>query len=139
MVVLDAATAAIFKTTIQDFQGDIHEHLHVDAFAVWVQRRPSGWDAGIDPEAWVQIGAGTGKLYEHGAGGPTTSEGIIFPDSPYRFRTLASAALEEGQYLVLNGARLFRIDAFKIEDIEDLLANAYVKELFGSELPGVTP
>lgn len=117
--------------------------FHDDSYAVWIRVRPDGagasWDDGTTGERWEQNGAGTGKLYENGAGGPTTGEDVIYVESPYRFRTLTSAAFDTTMHLVINGQRLFRVDAFKVEDIDDRLANAYLSELLDHPLPVPTP
>ena len=103
--------------------------------------RPTGtWDAGAEPEAWEAVASGTGRLSENGAGGPVQGETVISIESPYRFRTLAAVAFTPGiTWLVINGDRLFRVHAFKVEDDGDTLANAFLEEVFGRDLPAVTP
>jgi len=144
---IDAATGRIFRDSIAQLQRDVHRELHRDAFTLWKRDRPLGsWDAGESREGWELLSRGTGSLAENGAGGPTESEGIVFPDSPYKFRTAVAelpADDVDGQsapdrshlYLVLNGARLFAVDAIKREGKEDLLANVYLRELFNQQLP----
>lgn len=122
-----------------------------DVYELWTTHRPEGtWDDGSQPEAWYLLGSGPGKLYENGAGGPQSDGNVIFADSPYRFRTYATAMdavpRESGTsepdvthlYLVINGTRFFRVDAWKTEDAKDTLGNAYINELFGRVLPVVS-
>jgi len=110
-----------------------------DTYEEWVQHRPetngASWDTATAGEAWTARGTGTGKLFENGAGGPTTTGDVIYVESPYRFRTHASAGFDSTTFLVINGTRLFRVDAFKVEDQNDLLANAYLSELIDTPLP----
>lgn len=144
---LNARTVARLK--------DIRQHglntvpmLWDDTYVLWTTHRPEGtWDDGSQPEDLQAIGGGGGKLYENGAGGPQSDGNVIFADSPYRFRTYATAMdvvpRESGTsepdvthlYLVINGTRFFRVDAWKTEDAKDTLGNAYINELFGRVLP----
>ena len=128
--------------------------FHDDTFTIWTKHRPESedgsWNAGTADELWAKGTEGTGKLYENGSGGPQMGEGMIFPDSPYRFRTLTSDFAdyaEDGKsaadlshlWLVINTTRLFTVDVVKIEDVDDLLATVYIREVFGAPLPEVTP
>lgn len=136
MATLLSPTQAIRLKVIREAGFNTVRLFHDDAYTAWKRLRPVGtWDDGTADERWQQGGAGTGKLYENGAGGPGTSEGVIYPDSPYRFRTLATANFDATFYLVINLTRLFRVDAFKVEDVADMLGNAYLKELFDAPLP----
>lgn len=148
--VLKPGVAKKFTDTITQFQQDIHDGWHRDHYTIWTLDRPTNtWDAGTAPETWQPWASGTGRLYENGAGGPTAREGIIYPESPYLFRMLVTAfdvvqKPDQSEpditpcYLVINGTRLFKVDAFKIEAIGNVLANAYIHELFDRSLPAVT-
>src|SRR5665811_2250052 len=130
--ILDAASAAEFTSSIAQLQDDVHTFLHTDAYTCWAVNRPAGWVDGDGAEGTDPIGAGTGKLYENGAGGPQSGEQVIHVESPYRFRTLSTAQIDTSNLLVINGDRLFRVDIGKREAKTDLLMNVYVTELFST-------
>lgn len=133
---LDAATAAEFKGGIAQLQADVHDFLHTDVYACWTVNRPVGWADSASVESQGQIGVGTGKLYEQGAGGPQSGEQVIHVESPYRFRTLTTSPIDTGHLLVVNGQRLFRVDVVKRESDDDRLMNGYLTELFNTPMPG---
>src|SRR5215204_3222797 len=91
---LSTATASRIKTLRERGQATVRQ-FHDDTYAAWEIDRPDGmtsWDDGTADERWVAVGAGTGRLYENGQGGPVADETVISIESPYRFRTLAEAA-----------------------------------------------
>lgn len=139
MVVLDTRTAQLFTSTIRQFQQDIHREWHTDAYDCWKVNRPAGWADGTGAEAQEKIESGAGKLYANGAGGPQSGDLVISIESPYRFRTLADAAIESGHLLVLNGQRLFRVDVAKRENVDDELMDVYLTELFSTPMPVALP
>lgn len=113
--------------------------FHDDAYTVWKLNRASNWEDGTSVDGATSIESGTGKLYSNGAGRPQGVEGMIHLESPYRFRCLATAQIESGNLLVLNGARLFRVDIGKPEDVDDDLMDVFLSELFNTPMPEVTP
>lgn len=133
--ILDPATARMFTDSITQFQRDIHREWHRDAYACWTVNRSAGWADGAGVEAQELVETGTGKLYANGAGGPQSGEMVIHVESPYRFRTVATAQIETGNLLVLNGDRLFRVDVAKREHVDDELMDVYLTELFSTPLP----
>ncbi len=133
---LDAASAAEFRASIAQLQRDFADFIYTGPFQFWTVNRPAGWEDGVGIETQGRIGAGTGKLYEQGAGGPQTGEQVIHIESPYRFRTEASHAIETGHMLVLDTGRRFRVDLPKREGDDDLLMNVYLTELFNTPMPG---
>lgn len=151
MVILDSATAKIFRGTISQLQRDVHREWHNDVFEVFRVKRPaSGWDSGSTTEGLTLEYSGVGKLYANGAGGPIASEDVIFPESPYRLRTVASILDGfrvdgmstpdlSGCQVVVNGSRLFVIDSIKPEDVDDYLVDIYLTELIGKPLPVISP
>lgn len=132
---LDAATAAEFTAAIQQLQTDIHDFRHPDAYVCWTVNRDAGWEDGDSVETQGIVETGTGKLSEGGVGGPVAGEGVIHIESPYRFRTLATSAIEPGHLLVINGSRVFRVDDARREHADDILMTVYVTELFNTPLP----
>lgn len=143
---LDPATGRIFRASIRTLQEDVARELYRDAWTLWRRDRPVGaWDSGAAGEGWERLASGTGRLYEHGAGGPQALEGMIYPESPFRLRTradalppepldLRSAPARSHLYLVI-GERLFAVDAIKAEGAEDVLTNVYLREIFDAPLP----
>ncbi len=105
-------------------------------FQFWTVNRPAGWEDGVGVETQGRIGGGIGKLYEQGAGGPQSGEQVIHIESPYRFRTESSHAIETGHMLVLDNGRRFRVDLPKREGDDDPLMNVYLTELFNTPMPG---
>jgi hypothetical protein len=132
---LNAADAAAFDAALQQLQRDIHDFRHPDAYQCWRVNRPAGWKDSTDVEAQALVESGTGRLKANGAGGPQTGEMVITIESPYRFTTLADAAIETGHLLVINGQRLFRVDLPKRAGETDLLMQVYVTELFQTPMP----
>lgn len=133
---LDAQSAAEFQAALHQLQADIHARLYTDAYQCWTVNRPAGWKDSTDVEAQALVESGTGRLKANGAGGPQTGEMVITIESPYRFTTLADAAIETGHLLVINGQRLFRVDLPKRAGETDLLMQVYVTELFQTPMPG---
>jgi quercetin dioxygenase-like cupin family protein len=90
---------------------------------------------------------GKGELIEAGSGGPQLGEAVIHVESPYRFQTVASAFETVPRIaghsepdvthcvMVINGTRLFQIDALKVESAHDLIVNVYLSERFDDPLP----
>ncbi len=107
-----------------------------DHYECWTVNRPAGWEDGAGVESQKRIGGGAGKLYEQGAGGPQSGEQVIHIESPYRLRTMAVSLIDTGHLLVINGARLFRVDVVKPESDDDPLMNVYLTELFNTPMPG---
>ncbi len=107
-----------------------------DGYACWTVNRPAGWSDGAGVESLALIEMAMGKLYEQGAGGPQSGEQVIHVESPYRLRTLATSLIDTGHLLVINGARLFRVDLPKREGDDDVLMNVYLTELFNTPMPG---
>ncbi len=142
MVVLDTRTAQMFTRSMQQFQQDIHREWHEDAYDCWRVNRAAGWADSTSVEAQELIESGAGKLYANGQGGPQVGEGMIALDSPYRFRTEASCLIDTGHLLVLSGVqpdkptRCFRVDVAKREDVNDVLMDVYLTELFTTPVPG---
>lgn len=152
MAYITARTGRIFRNAIATLQEDVHRELHTDTFTLYRVERPTGtWDSGTAAESWTVLASGTGKLAEQGPGGPSMGDGVIYPESPYQFRTLAAsfAALPRESdtsapdpshaWLVVNGNRLFKVEMVKLEADRDLLGTAFVREVFDRALPGVTP
>ncbi len=113
------------------------------AWTAWTKDRPeagdtSPWNKATATEAWKKGATGTGRLRENGGGGPSVSEDVIFPDSPYRLRTLASAALDTNTWLVIDG-RLFKVDAWKPRGGDRTHASAYLSEAIGQTVPTDPP
>lgn len=126
---IDSETGAIFRDTLRQLQEDVHTELHTDAYAVWRVSRGGTWVSDISAEARSLVEIGTGKLYENGAGGPQAGEMVIHVESPYRFRTLATADIEDGDWIVLNEDRVFAVDVGKRESVSDVLMNVYMAEI----------
>lgn len=139
MVVLNTRTAKFFTDTIQQFQQDIHNEWHTDAYTSWKVNRPAGWTDGGSVEAQQSLESGYGKLYANGKGGPQSGEMVIHLESPYRFRVLTTANISAGNLLVINGDRLFRVDVTKPEHEGDVLMDVYLTELFSTPKPATTP
>ena len=156
MAFISPRTGRIFRNAIQTLQQDVHRELHTDTYTLYRVERPAGsWDTGTAGEAVTALGGGTCKLAENGPGGPSMGDGIIYPESPYQVRTLAtafdplprdpdtSAPDPSHVWMVINGDRLFKVEMVKVEAGRDLLATAYVREVFDRTLPiaspGVTP
>ena len=140
MVVNRAAVAAGFVTlreSIPVLQQAAHDALHRDTYTCWTVNRSTGWEDGESVEAKAVVESGTGKLRANGIGGPRATEMVISLESPYVFRTLASAAIAPGNLLVINATRLFRVDTTKPEHSDDLLMDVGVTELFTTPMPEV--
>lgn len=107
--------------------------FHDDTYTSWVKNRPdtvgASWDAALAPETWMQVAAGTGRLYANGQGGPVVSEDVIVGQAPYRFRTLAEEPFVANVTHLLINDRFFKVDHFEAEDADDALANAYLTEI----------
>ena len=137
--VLKPRVAASFTQTIQQLQQDVHEGWHHDTFDVWTVNRSAGWADGAGVEAQVKVASDVGRLYANGAGGPQAGEMVINIESPYLLRTVASAPIESGHLLVINGTRLFRVDVAKPEGVDNLLMDVYLTELFSTPMPEEAP
>lgn len=137
--ILDAATAREFTGAIRQFQQDIHEEWHRDTYTCWTVNRSAGWADSTSVEAQEKTSSGAGKLYASGVGGPQSGEMVVYLESPYRFRTLATAEIETGNLLVINGDRLFRVDIAKREHVDDQLMDVYLTELFTTPMPEGAP
>ena len=133
---LDPRTARFFTGTIQQFQRDIHREWHGDTYDCWTVNRGIGWADNTAVEAVELVESGTCRLYPNGAGGPQSGEMVIHVESPYRVRTLATSSIDAGHLLVINGARLFRVDVAKRGKTEDVLVDVYLTELFATPMPG---
>lgn len=116
-----------------------------DAGQVFELVRPANtWDAGAERERYAAGPVVRCKVYSLGAGGPRITD-VIVPTSPYRVRVLAADFLGPNgevpsimnRLLVVNNARVFRIDDLKVDDGDDLLADLYVTEQPGAALPEV--
>lgn len=134
MPLFSAATAARLKAIRQD-GFDTIRMFHDDTFACWETDRGVDWADDGSAEGQRLVVSGTGRLYEHGPGGDVSGENVIHVESPYRFRTLADAAIEPGNLLVINETRLFRVESTKPEDTDDRLMNVYLMELFNTPMP----
>lgn len=137
MVILDAASAKVFRDSIHGLQQDIHLHLHRDQFCCWEVDRPHGWQDSTSIEGQRITCYGWGKLYPNGVGGPAGGDMVIHVESPYRFRAQAVDPIETGNLLVLNGSRLFRVDTTKVGEGESVLMDVYLTELFLTPMPGM--
>ena len=122
---------------------ELQDKFSMDTFASFaLDREDSGadtWDNGKKGEAWIQVATGEGKLSANGEGGPTIGEGLIYMQAPYVFRTDLASGIVANQRLVINGSRLFKVEAAPIEDSEKPIIRAYLAEIFGVPLPEVTP
>ena len=106
-----------------------------DTYTCWRVNRPAGWEDSTSVETQGLVESGVGRLRPNGAGGPITGEMVIAVESPYRLRTWADALIDTGHLLVVNGARLFRVDLPKRGGAGDPLMDVYVTELFKTPLP----
>ena len=145
VTLLSQRTAAITKQLRARAQVTKHLRYLDDTYEVFLTvREPVAWDMGEAPEHYVSVGTGRCKLYANGVGGPRMGD-IIFPESPYRIRVLASEFVDPdggvpdlaGRIVVVNNARVFHIDDLKVDDGNDLLADLYVAERPGASLPEV--
>lgn len=134
MPLLSPATVAQLKQVRQEGFATVRL-FHDDTYDCWTVNRDAGWADSTAVEAQTIVESGTGKLYANGAGGPQSGEMVITVESPYRFRTLATAEIETGHLLVINGTRLFRVDVAKREDVADELMDVYLTELFTTPMP----
>ena len=130
-----AAGFAELRRMVPIIQQAVHDELHTDTYACYATNRGAAWEDGTDVETTALVETGTGKLYAHGAGGPQAGDTVIHVESPYRFRTTADSAIDTGHLLVVNGARLFRVDVPKREADADLLMDVYVTELVATPMP----
>ena len=138
-----ASTAAAIQAARQRAKATAGVIRFVDTYTAWEVNRPAGWSDGSTVEAKAQVETGVGRLIEQGAGGPQGGETVIHVESPYRFQTYAfdpdtliASGIATGNLLVVNGARLFRVDAIKRSDSDNPLMNVYVTELFSTPMPG---
>jgi hypothetical protein len=130
-----AAGFAALREALPALQLGVHDALHTDTYTVWRVSRDGTWVSSTDAETRGLVASGTGKLYENGAGGPTSGDTVIHIESPYRLRTTADVDIQDGDWLVLNGTRVFRVEVGKREAEADTLMNVYLAELFGVEVP----
>lgn len=119
------------EKTIEVVFWDVQWHAFIKA-------RDADWDTGVADEEWVYVDSGIGRLRENGLSGREASQDIIFMDSPYRLRTIATAPLTDYTWIVIND-RFFRVDAFKPREGERTHANAYLTEVFHSDDVPVVP
>lgn len=150
MVMLESPNAARMRARLRRGAQETKETNDLrDLFVIVRPERPAGrWDAGIDDELLMPIVSGRGKLYATGQGGPTGQEAGIVLESDFRFRvavysfvppwkTPATLPDVTNMWLIVNGNRLFVIDNFKPEDVDDYLADVYLSELIGTPIPAV--
>lgn len=143
MAIIDSATAKIFKNSIRTLQQDVHREFHRDTYVLLEIHREAGtWDQGGSNERYVVRGTGRCKLYGSGVGGPRFAD-IVSPQSPYQIRVLASEFVTDGQpilevtgmLIVINGERVFQVDDLKVDGEGDLLADLYLTERIGEDVP----
>lgn len=147
--IISARTAGTIDRLLLQVQTDIHDFMHPDTYQLWTLDRDQNWTVS-SVEGWTLLGEGTGKLRESGTGSAAGDaeyvQGMVVPNAPYTFRMPANALdplKHDGMsdpdvtsaYLVINGDRLFTVDAFKTGSEAGLLANAYVTEVHDAPLP----
>lgn len=135
--ILTAADAAVFEASLDQLSRDIHEYLHDVPYQCYRINRDAGWEDGIGVEGAELVATGTGSLIPNGAGGPQASENVIHLESPYRFRTVADDDIQDGDLLVLDGTRRFRVDVCKRRGDDKYLMTVYLTELFVTPMPEV--
>lgn len=118
---------------------DTDELFMDDTYECWTVNRPAGWADGAAVEAQRRTVSGLGRLSANGAGGPQAGELVIHVESPYRFQVHATAPIESGNLLVINGTRLFRVDVVKRGDIKARFMDVYLTELFSTPMPEEAP
>ena len=118
---------------------ELQDKYSPTSFVAWRKKRPASgedtWDNGRADEGWETVVSGNGILRTNGSGGPVIGEDLIYQQAPYQFRTDRAHGLTAGMWLVVDGVRLFKVEAVPLEDDEKPIVTAYLSEVFGVALP----
>lgn len=140
--VVSTKRAARIRSRFRDLEDTMQVVFWDVAWTAYRLRREKDgtdtWDNGKKGEEWPQAASGTGRLSPNGSGGPTIGDGLIYLQAPYRLRCRVDDRLEAGMRLVIED-RLFKVEFVEDRSGERQHCNAYLTEIFGEELPGVTP
>lgn len=145
VMLVSERTAAMTKRLRAQAQLTKHQRYLDQTYVLYrLARETATWDIGLSDERHDVVVSGKCKLYSNGVGGPRLGD-VIYPESPYRLRVLASEVVNVdgsvpnvlGLIMVVDGARVFVVDDIKIDDADDLLADVFMSERPGADLPTV--
>ena len=141
MSFIPAGEVPAIRQAFRDLEDTIKVTFWDVAWSAWSLDRPENgptqsWSKGTADETWYLVATGDGKL-RGGKGGPAIGGQLIYQQDPYELRHEVAANLRQRMKIVV-GNRLFRVDSVADRAGERQHATAYLTEIFGEELPGVT-